>query len=132
MSPLRGNKALVVHFVDPDCPCSRFSTPHIQELELAFSKNIEFVDFLSSVETDERMQQFKAAVIPAGPAVAVFSQSGDLAYFGPYSSGAVCGEGDDLVAATLTSLDNNINPQWINQENVGCFCQWSNNYKKGV
>lgn len=125
-------RALVVHFVDPDCPCSRFSVPHIQQLEVESSGGVEFVDFLSSAETDERMQQFKSSAIPAGPAVAVFNQGGDLAYFGPYSSGAICGEGDDLVTATLSSLDQDINPRWINQEAVGCFCRWPTNDHIGV
>ena len=60
--------------------------------------------------------------VPATPAVMVFDQRGQLAYFGPYSGGVVCGSGEDFVANTVSALAKGVNPGWINQESVGCLC----------
>lgn len=118
-------KPLVLHFVDPQCPCSRFSVPHIAELETRYQNQVKFVDVHTA-------KHYKAAAtdalplrsVPAGPAVAIWDRNGRLAYFGPYSGGAVCGQGTDFVAATLAALAIGKNPQWINHEAVGCFCPW--------
>lgn len=117
--------ALVVHFIDPSCPCSRFSTSHIEKLEYNYSKNIEFIDLNSTPINDERVRRLKSLQIPASPAVAVWDKHGELAYFGPYSGGNFCGEGTDFVSITLDSLNEGNNPSWINQDAVGCFCPWS-------
>ena len=34
----------VVHFVDPTCPCSKFSRPHIEEIEATFKADIRGTD----------------------------------------------------------------------------------------
>lgn len=121
LSPLNAN-ALVVHYVDDSCPCSRFSAPHIQQLEETFSQNVEFITFNQLDTRDPRYAILRELPMPATPAVAIWSQNGQLAYFGPYSSGAVCGEGADFVAATLEKLALDENPHWINHEAIGCFC----------
>lgn len=112
-----GNKsALVVHFVDPDCPCNQFSRPHIEDLEAKLATTTEFsVRRIQAIDS----RQLR---LPATPAVAIWSESGELAYFGPYSSGAICGSGDDLVVKVVNDLHRGINPQWINLDAVGCFC----------
>ena len=123
VNPTQG-KVLVVHFVDPECPCSRFSVNHIKEMELEFASNVEFVDFSSMSANDQRKQSLSTLTVPAGPSVAIWAEDGKLAYFGPYSGGSVCGEGNDFVSTTLSSLDAGFNPRWINQEAVGCYCAW--------
>ncbi|GAA5316617.1 MAG: DUF6436 domain-containing protein [Candidatus Pelagadaptatus aseana] len=123
-------RPLVVHFVDPECPCSRFARPHIADLESQFSSLIHFSDGMEhlSFVSDEVARTFE---VPVSPSVAIWSASGDLAYLGPYSSGAVCGEGTDFVASVLASLADGHNPQWLNHEAVGCFCPWQINKKRG-
>ncbi|MFA7552774.1 MAG: DUF6436 domain-containing protein [Spongiibacteraceae bacterium] len=120
LEPSANQLALVVHFVDPDCPCSRFSAPHIADLERTFNGLVEFRQWS---KTDERPYSLS---IPASPAVAIWTNTGALAYFGPYSSGAICGKGDDLVTSTLNKLHQGYNPEWINNDTVGCFCPWHN------
>lgn len=119
--------ALVVHFVDPSCPCSRFTTAHIESLQADLKTDIDFVYIAPETSTSTRPKlqlELQDIGLPASPAVAIWDKSGELAYFGPYSSGAFCGEGTDFVRTTLHSLTQNHNPQWINQEAVGCFCRW--------
>lgn len=116
--------ALVMHFVDPSCPCSRFTASHIESLEADLDADIEFVYISPDTSEASVLEQLQQIGLPAGPAVAIWDKSGALAYFGPYSSGAFCGEGTDFVRTTLSSLEQQHNPQWINQEAVGCFCRW--------
>lgn len=115
MQPLSGRQALVVHFIDPDCPCSRFSRPHIEELERELSDRVEF-------RSASRLKSSMAFSVPATPSVAIWSESGELAYFGPYSGGAICGSGDDFVTSVFKRLEAGTNPKWLNLDAVGCFC----------
>ena len=124
--PTQGYEAVVVHFIDEECPCSRFATDHIAELEEQYGARVEFIryqpDIFAPASTNA---QQKLAAILVSPAVAIWDQQGQLAYLGPYSGGAICGQGTDFVAMTLNLLAQNQNPLWFNQEAVGCFCQWS-------
>lgn len=117
--------ALVIHFIDPDCPCSRFSKKHIQDLESHFGPDVEFVSFTNKSLEDQYRPRFSQLSVPASPAVAIWDRKGKLAYMGPYSSGNLCGQGRDFVKKVLGSLEDNINPFWINQNSIGCFCEWS-------
>ncbi|WP_317932967.1 DUF6436 domain-containing protein [Halioxenophilus sp. WMMB6] len=116
--------ALVMHFVDPSCPCSRFSKPHIRDLEARFQGSVEFIN------SDSQALDLLALEVPATPAVAIWSSSGELAYFGPYSGGAVCGSGEDFVVSVLNLLQQGSNPSWVNLDAVGCFCPLNKHTKR--
>ncbi|WP_096085455.1 DUF6436 domain-containing protein [Agaribacterium haliotis] len=109
---------VVQHFIDPACPCSRFTHRHVLELEQRFvAKRVYF----------ERASQLAQSLQPEqAPAVAIWDEQGRLAYFGPYSSGVFCGQGRDFVEATLLNLAKGRNPRWINHDVLGCFCPWEN------
>lgn len=113
--------AHVVHIVDQNCPCSRFSQPHIMELEARYSNEVLF----SHWQDLPQMLQ-KQITIPASPAVVIWAGDGELAYFGPYSGGATCGQGSDFVSATIEKLKTDENPEWINHDVLGCYCPWNN------
>lgn len=118
--------ARVVHFVDPNCPCSRFAYPHISELEREFGEKVEFVNGL------ELMQQpvwrgLTHLPLRAVPAVAIWDKAGGLRYFGPYSGGSVCGQGEDFVRQVLTRIEQQQPISWTQHDVIGCFCHSSNN-----
>jgi len=110
-------KTTVVHFNDYACPCSRYSAPHIQRLQEVFKDTRQMV-----LSPGHGLMQ--GLNIPATPSVAVWDEKGRLAYFGPYSSGAVCGSGQDFVSRVLHSLAEAKNPMWVNTLAVGCYCPW--------
>ena len=116
------SSALVVHFVDEHCPCSRFSDDHIKELEARFQKDVSFYRWpdLPMALVNDPLQMRP----PISPAVAIWNPQGQLTYFGPYSSGAFCGQGEDLVAAVLNDLLSGSNTLWSEQNAIGCFCPW--------
>lgn len=111
------SKIKVVHFTDQACACSSYSRAHIKDLQGVLTQTEQFT--LSSLDniTDK-------IFIPASPSVAVWDQQGELAYFGPYSSGAVCGEGSDFVSRVVVELNQHRNPKWMNMLGVGCYCPW--------
>ena len=111
--------AKIMHYVDPACPCSRFAYSHIQDIEKHLQQDAEFQTVTPQSATESRIRP-----VPAVPAVAIWDAAGKLAYFGPYSSGFLCGQGEDLVIAVMESLRRGENPEWINQQAVGCFCEW--------
>jgi hypothetical protein len=110
-------KIRVVHFTDQACACSSYSRAHIEDLQGILTQTEQFT--LSSLDsiTDK-------ISIPATPSVAVWDQQGELAYFGPYSGGAVCGEGSDFVSRVVDELNQHRNPKWINMLGIGCYCPW--------
>ena len=106
----------VMHFVDQVCPCNVYSSAHIQRLQphLAHATQITITPSTTNA-------------IPATPSVAVWDKDGTLAYYGPYSSGAICGEGKDFVSRVLIELEEKRNPKWINTVGIGCYCPWQKN-----
>ena len=110
-------KVTVVHFTDASCPCVSYSRSHIQKLQPALLNSRQ----ITVSPTDKLMS---AVAIPATPSVAVWDESGTLAYFGPYSSGALCGQGTDFVTRVMSELNQRRNPEWINMLGIGCYCPW--------
>lgn len=133
------NKVTVVNFINPLCECNKFNYAHVDELKKKFGLNVNFISLLSKRanmrNVDElvidhqlniyQVKEMPSDVIPASPAAAVFDKAGQLVYFGPFSDGAVCGQGNNLVESRLTKLNNNEKlEKWINTRGYGCFCDW--------
>lgn len=113
------DRVVVAHILDPNCPCTRFSEKHVDDLERRFSSTVHFIRWEQLPKALRRQ-----ANIPTSPAVAVWNRNGYLAYFGPYSDGAFCGQGDDLVTSVLNQLKTSQGFRWVNQDALGCFCDW--------
>lgn len=111
------NTILVVHFADDDCPCDRYRKKHVKDLTATLSGT-------SQVVINAQSNEFMNLHIPATPAVAIWNQQGELAYFGPYSSGMTCGDGFDFISMVFEKMISGVNPNWINTQGVGCFCPW--------
>ena len=71
-----------------------------------------------------------AEQLPASPAVAIWDRAGQLAYFGPYSEGAVCNSSNSFIEPVLDALINNRPVNAANTLAVGCFCDWQQNLDK--
>lgn len=112
----------VVHLIDNECPCSRFSEPHIKTLESQFEQDTTFYRWPNLPQAIH--SALAENTIPASPAVAIWSQEGKLSYFGPYSSGVFCGEGEDFVERILVELNNGHEIRLVNHDALGCFCPW--------
>lgn len=117
LKPSTSNFALVVHFVDDSCPCEAYRKAHVMNIDAILSN----VDNILVTQNEAKQLGF---AVPASPSVAVWDQQGELAYFGPYSSGMTCGQGFDFVTMTFEKLQMGNNPKWVNTQGFGCFCPW--------
>ena len=138
------NDLTLVHFWDPECLCSRFNTQHVQSLMEEFGdRGVKFLIVLNSASANQKETWQKgreyfpgatvisssslsmSSLIPASPATAVLDQSGQLAYFGPYSLGGLCLSSDDgLVETVLSDLLAGRPLQFNTISGSGCFCAW--------
>ena len=134
-SLLSNHKITVVNFINPSCGCNKFNYEHLNELKKSFNKDVQFISLVKN-EVDGTLNQTQnlnilqakyvsSDLIPASPAAAIFDKTGKMIYFGPFSDGAFCGQGNNLVEGKLTKLTNNQNVEpWINMRGYGCFCDW--------
>lgn len=126
----------VVHFWDPACPCNVGNQQHLTELVANYAAlGVKFyvvqktgshgqlpaglgaMAALSSLPGSEQL--------PASPAVAIWDRSGQLAYFGPYSEGAVCNAGNSFIEPILQALVDGRTVKASNTLAVGCYCPWN-------
>jgi len=126
----------IVHFYDAQCACSQATLQHIADFKQRYGKRISQY-FFSNADAKAgqtlagqvppapaAMAALWGQAVPSSPAVAVWDERGTLAYFGPYSSGPICGTGKDFVSVALDALMHGENLGFINTTAVGCFCPW--------
>lgn len=134
-APLAGEgKVRLVHFWDPACPCNVGNQQHLAELIQHYSAQVDFyhvqkanskgtlpkqLEKLNHLSGLQGMQN-----IPASPAVAIWDKQGKLAYFGPYSEGAVCNSSNSFIEPVLNALLANRPVNAASTLAVGCFCDW--------
>ncbi|MBU1330167.1 MAG: thiol-disulfide isomerase [Gammaproteobacteria bacterium] len=126
----------LVHFWDPGCPCNVGNQQHLGELIERFApQGVAFytvqkagskgrlpanLDALQALATLPGSEQ-----LPASPAVAIWDQQGQLAYFGPYSEGLTCSSSNSFIEPILEALAAGRHVDASNTLAVGCFCAWT-------
>jgi len=117
-------KTTLVHFVDAQCGCNRFAMPHIRDIEKRYPDYRHvIVDAMKPLPT--LFHKFSVDdLVVSSPSVALFGEAGQLRYYGPYSSGLVCGQGEDLIARAVNSMRQDKGFHWINLIGFGCYCPW--------
>ena len=116
-----GRVATVVHIYSADCPCNRFTQPHLERIVASYQhRGVNFVTVARG--------SIDLAWIEATPAALVFDAAGRLVYFGPYSDSARCGEsGGGLVERVLERVLGGQSPQPQPFYGGGCFCNGASN-----
>ncbi|MHC6227944.1 DUF6436 domain-containing protein [Pseudomonas sp. X10] len=126
----------VVHFWDPACPCNVGNQQHLGELIERFAPlGVEF-HVLQKPGSHGQLPANLSALrplntlpgsehLPASPAVAIWDHQGRLAYFGPYSEGAVCNASNSFIEPILKALSEGRPVQASNTLAVGCYCPWA-------
>lgn len=126
----------LVHFWDPACPCNVGNQQHLGELLERYSgRGVQFYSVRKPGSQGQLPQALRALQpidgltgsqqLPASPAVAIWDQHGELAYFGPYSSGVTCTSGNSFVEPLLDALLEGRKVLADNNLASGCFCDWS-------
>jgi hypothetical protein len=135
-----GNVATVVHVYAADCPCNRFTHPHLARIVSRYKQR-----GVSFVAAERRMSGTADPAGPAGlqqialpskgelawieatPAALVFDANGRLVYFGPYSDSGRCGDSGGLVEGVLDRVLGGQSPRPQPFYGGGCFCGGENN-----
>lgn len=120
MPPLNTGQLTLIHFLDEQCSCNRFAKPHVEDLE----KSYQSMQHVYAEETKSLLGIALADWVISSPSVSIISPEGMLIYHGPYTSGSVCGQGDDLVASHIQQWKAGDSKQYLNLLGQGCFCPW--------
>lgn len=128
-------KATVVHVYNADCPCNRFTNPHLAEIVARYrSDGVRFVAASAQSATTKAsaaaggLKPIGAAIedeltwIDATPAALVYDGNGKLIYFGPYSDAAACGSSSGLVERVLDRALRGESQRPQKFYGGGCFC----------
>jgi hypothetical protein len=125
----------LVHFWDPACPCNVGNQQHLGELVARFAaQGVQFYSVRkagSQGQLPDSLQALRPLAglagsegLPASPAVAIWDREGRLAYFGPYSEGALCTSGNSFIEPILEALAAGRRVRAESNLAVGCFCDW--------
>lgn len=127
--------ALVVHFYNQDCLCSRFNEAHVQEIIHDFSK--QGVDFLIAVPEYSQIQRAEdvfgqpASLAPevdflGSPLALVLDADLQPIYLGAYSDSLLCSTNPGRqVEDRLDQLIQQTPVAALKAEgSAGCFCPW--------
>jgi Domain of unknown function (DUF6436) len=116
-----GRVATVVHVYSADCPCNRFTHPHLARIISGYQhRGVSFVSALQGSAT--AVGRGELAWIESTPAALIFDAAGRLVYFGPYSDSARCGESGGLVERVLDRILDGQTPRPQPFYGGGCFC----------
>lgn len=119
--PQQHNKPKLLHFFNPDCPCSRFNLKHFHALNKDYSDKIDFyvvVDSEEQVEpakklinsdviivVDRGKELAKACGVYSTPQAAIIQSSNGLYFRGNYNRSRYCTNKDsNFVQMALDSL----------------------------
>ena len=136
-------QAMFVHFFDPNCPASRFTLPHFQQIVQQYHTRIAFVVIIPAdispaqvfpllghqmiviQDTDQQWQ--KACGVYASPQAALISDTGSLYFRGNYSQTQLCTLVGENYA--ILSLDRLLSDKpaidWGYQAHVPRGCQFT-------
>ncbi|MGB3180370.1 MAG: redoxin domain-containing protein [Cyclobacteriaceae bacterium] len=56
--PLKEGKPALLHFFNPECPCSKFNFAHFRTLATRYSEDVNFVVVLQDLEKEEALEAF--------------------------------------------------------------------------
>lgn len=139
--PGEDKRPILIHFRDGACSCTAENDKHVAEIITRYKG--ENIDLLV-VEKDQFAPEPRFTALhgrhaeltsipksslvhqlPSSPAVAILTERDTLAYFGPYSLGALCNSKDGFVESTLSLVLSGQASSNINTIGVGCFCPWA-------
>lgn len=127
-------KVRLVHFWDPSCPCNVGNQQHLAELLQKLNADVEFYvvqkanshgQLPAPLQGLNPLQLSNSHLLPSSPAVAVWDRQGQLAYFGPYSEGAVCTADNSFIEPILAAVLADRPVRATHQLASGCFCDWN-------
>lgn len=107
-----------IHFSQEGCFCNLVAQSHISAVKSQIEQS-GYTNENFNISTIEHLKNF----IPSTPAVALFNDSGNLLFFGPYSTGYLCTAGNGFVEDLIIQMENKGQVQPITVSIArGCYC----------
>ncbi len=99
---IKSNKKMkLLHFFNPECPCSKFNVKHIQKLASQYATKVEFVAYSNqkltdknypiAIKFDENGKMAKLYGVYSTPQAVLLDSSGRIIYRGNYNKSRFCG-----------------------------------------
>ena len=126
---LKENKPLLIHFFNPDCPCSRFNLKHVKELISQYKNDFQFIAIVPAYADVESAREklsdlpirvyqdnskddlAKALGVYATPQAVVLNVRNEIYYKGNYNKARYCTLKESSYAAlAMEALLNNEPP----------------------
>ena len=145
----RGNKPLLIHFFNPDCPCSRFNIPHFKSLVKKYGDKLDFAVVVinkTSHYTPEEIKEKYDLNVPvvcdttiaaacgvySTPQAVILDGGSNLYYRGNYNRSRYCTDkSSEFVKMAIDSLLNNDARPLFSQYALKAYgCQISEGYCK--
>jgi hypothetical protein len=57
-------KPMLLHFFNPECPCSKFNVEHLRELVTAYQDSVQFVAVIQTEDSADAVRSFKDLELP--------------------------------------------------------------------
>lgn len=102
------SKITLIHFFNPNCPCSKFNKNHIKKIVDAYEGQVQFraystdkgeiIDFPIPVEYDKNGEMAKLYGVYSTPQAVILDQNGVLIYRGNYNKSRYCSNKDSEFA----------------------------------
>ncbi len=143
------DKPLLIHFFNPDCPCSKFNMPHLKSLQKKYGDKVSFMVVLINKTGSYTPDQIKAKYdlhIPvvcdttvasrcgvySTPQAAILDAGGNLYYRGNYNRSRYCTDkNSEFVKMAIDSLlSKNARPQFNQFAFTAYGCQVNSGYCK--
>lgn len=138
--PQQHKKPKLLHFFNPECPCSRFNLKHFEALNRAYSREIDFyvvvereemvepakglIDDGVTIVVDNNKKLANACGVYSTPQAAIIETSNQLYFRGNYNRSRYCtSKESNFVQMALDSLVANKRPPLFNElatNSYGC------------
>lgn len=117
----QSSNAVLLHVLDPACPCTDNAKTHIKTLQAELQSRQLQQLYLTSAEA-----QAMGITVPATPMV-IYLQNRQLIYSGPYASGPACSAKNSMLSAVLQNTSR-LPGSWFNSETWACRCPNNSNH----
>lgn len=130
-------KITLLHFFNPNCPCSKFNTKHIEELYRNYNSSIDFIAFATEkpeenypipmvIDTEKKMAESMG--IYSTPQAVLLDADGKILYRGNYNQSRYCSNKNTAFVqlAIENALKNKDSQSLVNKSGMPYGCSLFN------
>lgn len=106
------------HISQSGCFCQQVAQPHISSVSKVLTEHA-----FNNRSLLLKPEHFLLEHLPSTPAIVVFNQTGQLAFFGPYSTGLLCSTGNGFIERQISQFNRQqYYGATVISDAKGCYC----------